>query len=65
MHLDVVADDLHATLGQVQQRGGELVSGPHSWDLPGSEPFHWCVMHDPESNEFCLIEHRPDVQVIG
>lgn len=65
VHLDVVTHNLETVREEVQQRGGRLLAGPNSWDLPDSEPVHWYVMHDPEGNEFCLIEARPDLQMLG
>jgi predicted enzyme related to lactoylglutathione lyase len=50
MHLDLLVDDLDEMSEQVQQRGGDLLAGPH--DNPAGR---WSVMADPEGNEFCLV----------
>jgi catechol 2,3-dioxygenase-like lactoylglutathione lyase family enzyme len=50
MHLDLVVEDLDAVAAEVVAHGGAQQIGPLE-----NEHARWCVMDDPEGNEFCLI----------
>jgi predicted enzyme related to lactoylglutathione lyase len=50
MHLDLRVKDLDATIADVAAHGGTKLEGPFE-----NEHARWCVMDDPEGNEFCLI----------
>ncbi len=47
VHLDLEVEDVAATVQLVEELGGRRV--------PGYEAGGFCVMADPEGNEFCLL----------
>ena len=49
VHVDLEVDDLTAAVARVLELGGSTVSEER--ELNGAR---WCVMADPEGNEFCL-----------
>ena len=56
VHLDVVADeDLEIEVERLERLGASI----HSW--AEGEGGIWCVMQDPEGNEFCVMP--PDDEV--
>ena len=56
LHLDVVAEeDLEAEVERLETLGASI----HNW-AEGDSGI-WCVMRDPEGNEFCVIPPDDDV----
>ena len=56
LHLDVVADDdLEAEVERLERLGATI----HNWAEGDSGV--WCVMRDPEGNEFCVMPADDDV----
>ena len=49
VHVDLDVDDLATAVARVIELGGSVVTGER--ELNGAR---WCVMADPEGNEFCL-----------
>ena len=49
VHVDLDVDDLATAVARVLELGGSVVTGER--ELNGAR---WCVMADPEGNEFCL-----------
>ena len=49
VHVDLGVQDLAAAVARVVELGGSVVAEER--ELKGSR---WCVMADPEGNEFCL-----------
>ena len=49
VHVDLDVDDLSTAVARVIELGGSVVTGER--ELNGAR---WCVMADPEGNEFCL-----------
>ena len=49
VHVDLDVDDLATAVARVIELGGSVVTGER--ELDGAR---WCVMADPEGNEFCL-----------
>jgi predicted enzyme related to lactoylglutathione lyase len=49
VHVDIAVDNLAPAVARVIELGGSLVTGER--ELNGAR---WCVMADPEGNEFCL-----------
>jgi predicted enzyme related to lactoylglutathione lyase len=54
MHLDLVVEDLAATVARVEALGGARLTAD-GLRLHGER---WFVMADPEGNEFCLAQLR-------
>jgi predicted enzyme related to lactoylglutathione lyase len=52
IHLDIQADDIGAAREQVEDLGGRWSGKRHDHD-DGTV----IVMHDPEGNEFCLVQY--------
>jgi predicted enzyme related to lactoylglutathione lyase len=48
LHLDTGVDDLDAARERIEDLGGSFVE---DHEIMG---FRWCVMADPEGNEFCI-----------
>ena len=55
LHLDIAVEDIDAAAGRIETLGGQRLPGADF----SEDGFRWCVMTDPEGNEFCLII-RPD-----
>ena len=56
LHLDVVAEeDLEAEVERLETLGASI----HNW-AEGDSGI-WCVMRDPEGNEFCVMPPDDDV----
>jgi len=54
LHIDLAVDDLEAAVERAESFGASRVS------VPVHEPTNrFQVMHDPEGNEFCLVEWMP------
>ena len=49
VHVDLDVEDLDVAVERVIELGGSLITGER--ELDGA---HWCVVADPEGNEFCL-----------
>jgi predicted enzyme related to lactoylglutathione lyase len=49
VHVDIGVDDLTSAAARVVELGGSVVAAER--ELQGAR---WCVMADPEGNEFCL-----------
>ena len=55
VHLDFVVADLDATEARIEELGGSL-GDRHTW-----ESFEWRICHDPEGNEFDVMQaQQPD-----
>ena len=56
LHLDIVADeDLEVEVERLERLGASI----HNW-AEGDSGI-WCVMRDPEGNEFCVLPSDDDV----
>jgi predicted enzyme related to lactoylglutathione lyase len=58
VHLDLLPDTtLEAEVERLTAAGATLVNTLRD---PATfvDPMHWAVLHDPEGNEFCVIERR-------
>jgi predicted enzyme related to lactoylglutathione lyase len=54
IHLDIQVEDITRGISQVESLGGRW-SGQR-YDYPGEGVV--VVMHDPEDNEFCLVQYE-------
>lgn len=52
IHLDVQVDDIDAGHHRVESLGGEWSGVRHDYDEGAV-----MVMHDPEGNEFCIVQY--------
>ncbi len=50
IHLDTRVGDIAGARERIESLGGSFVE---DHDMMG---FHWCVMADPDGNEFCIVE---------
>jgi predicted enzyme related to lactoylglutathione lyase len=55
IHLDIQADDIGTARQQVEEIGGRWSGERHDYDEGVV-----MVMHDPEGNEFCLVQYYDD-----
>jgi predicted enzyme related to lactoylglutathione lyase len=56
VHIDITTDGpLQAEIDRLVEAGATLIElrqDPSEWENPDT----WAVMHDPEGNEFCVLE---------